>query len=115
MKINIKVTGIDKLTEALNTERTNERLKKAVQVNAAQVHRKANRKVPVITGFLKRSIQPPSFSSDGMYAIVRATAEYAPYIEFGTRFRAAKPYMTPAFNEVRQKFLDDVKKAMVGK
>lgn len=115
MKMNIKVTGIDELTAALDPGKTNEQLKKAVQVNAGQLHRKANRKVPVITGFLRRSILPPSFSPDGMSAIVRATAEYAPYVEFGTRFKAARPYMTPAFNEVRQQFLDDVKKAMAGK
>lgn len=113
MKIDIKVEGIGSLVDAFDTEKVNERLKKAVAKNSADLHRRASRKVPVDTGFLRRSILPPSFSSDGLYAIVRATADYAPYVEFGTRFMTARAFMAPAYNEIRQQFLDDVRKAMM--
>jgi len=41
---------------------------------------------------------------------VKATADYAGYVEKGTRFMAAKPYLEPSLNEVKPGFLDDLKR-----
>ena len=115
MKVNISVKGLDGLTAALASDTKKTKLQAVVKRNAANLQRKAVRKVPVDTGNLKRSINPPSFSSDYLYAIVRPTAEYAPYVEYGTRFMAAQPFLGPAYNEIRQQFLDDVRKVVTGK
>ena len=45
-----------------------------------------------------------------MSAEVEPTAEYAPYVELGTRFMEAQPYLGPAFNEQKEKFKKDMKK-----
>ena len=70
---------------------------------------KAQQNAPVDTGHLKRSIGL-NMTDAGMTAGVQPTAEYAPYVELGTRFMEAQPYLKPAFNEQKEKFKKDMKK-----
>jgi HK97 gp10 family phage protein len=51
--------------------------------------------VPVRTGFLRSTIQYTV--ADGVL-IVRATAPYAFWVEFGTRRMRARPYIRPAID-----------------
>jgi HK97 gp10 family phage protein len=51
--------------------------------------------VPVDTGTLRRSIHTV-FSPGGLRAIVGPSVAYSIFVEFGTRFMAARPYMRPA-------------------
>lgn len=62
-----------------------------------------------IGGTLKRSIGI-EITDGGMSAEVEPTAEYAPYVELGTRFMDAQPYLAPAFNDQKEKFKKDMKK-----
>jgi HK97 gp10 family phage protein len=57
----------------------------------------ARRNVPVDTGFLKSTIQKVG---SGASWIVTATANYAGYVEFGTRKMAAQPYLRPALESL---------------
>jgi HK97 gp10 family phage protein len=63
----------------------------------AAVATEAKRLAPVDTGRLRASIysQP---EADGVE--IGATAEYAAYLEHGTRFAPAQPYMQPAIYKV---------------
>ena len=45
-----------------------------------------------------------------MTAEVEPTADYAPYVEYGTRFMEAQPYLKPAFDDQKEKFKRDMKK-----
>ena len=45
---------------------------------------------------------------------VEPTAEYAPYLEYGTRFMKEHPFVKPALEKVKPKFIRDVKKIMGG-
>lgn len=112
MKVEIKAEGLEKLLEALTSDKKKVAFQKTVAKYSADLHRGATRKAPVDTGFLKRSINPPAFSDGGMTATVKAMAEYSPYLEYGTRFMAAQPFMEPAFNEIRQEFLNAVQKVV---
>ena len=47
-------------------------------------------------------------SDGGLLAKSEATAEYAPYVEWGTRYMEAQPYMKPAFNEQKEQFRRDM-------
>ena len=47
-----------------------------------------------------------------MTGIVKPTMEYAPYVEFGTRFMEAQPYIGPSFNKQTEQFKKDLKKLM---
>ena len=70
---------------------------------------KAQRNAPVDTGTLKRSIGI-DISDGGMTATVEPTAEYAPYVELGTRFMEAQPHLKPAFEEQKKQFEKDLQK-----
>jgi HK97 gp10 family phage protein len=55
--------------------------------------------VPVDTGFLRSTIHVERI--DHLALQVRADAEYAAFVEYGTSRMAAQPYMTPAIEAVR--------------
>src|SRR5690625_7466146 len=76
-------------------------VKKAVLVNGSELQRKAQRRVPVDTGFLKRSIEL-TIEDRGFTAKVSATAHYAPYLEWGTRFMYPRKFMGNSRAEERR-------------
>ena len=105
----IKVVGIEKLQKKLKKNVQLDDVKRVVRHNGAEMQEKAQRNAPVDTGTLKRSIGL-EITDGGMSAEVEPTAEYAPYVELGTRFMEAKPYLKPAFDEQKEKFKKDMKK-----
>jgi len=72
------------------------------------MQKKAQRNAPVDTGNLKNNIGL-EISDGGMTATVEPTAEYAPYVELGTRFMEAQPFLKPAFEEQKKQFEKDLK------
>jgi len=99
------------LIKALEKASKTDGIKKAVQLNASELQRKAQRRAPVDTGFLRRSITL-DFKDSGMTASIKPTAEYAPYVEYGTRFMSAQPFIRPSFYEQEKKFIKDIEKLM---
>ena len=63
---------------------------------------------PVDTGHLRSTIGPPNFSGDGrsggMEAAISATARYAVYVEWGTRYMAPRAFLGPALDRVGPEF-----------
>lgn len=56
---------------------------------------------PVDTGRLRSSIQHEISLDDGeITGRVGTNVEYAPYVEFGTRYWAGKPFLIPALYQV---------------
>lgn len=97
------------------------KIARIVQLNTAELTQKAKARAPVSTektnpggahGQLKRSIIP-SVGSGGLAGKVNATVDYAEYVEMGTRFMAAQPYMRPAFDQQKEIFLKDMKKLLM--
>ena len=105
----IKVVGIEKLQKKLKKNVQMEDVKRVVRHNGAEMQEKAQRNAPVDTGTLKRSIGL-EITDSGMAAEVEPTAEYAPYVELGTRFMEAQPYLKPSFDDQKEKFKKDMKK-----
>ena len=105
----IKVVGIEKLQKKLKKNVQMEDVKRVVRHNGAEMQEKAQRNAPVDTGTLKRSIGL-DITDSGMAAEVEPTAEDAPYVELGTRFMEAQPYLKPAFDDQKEKFKKDMKK-----
>ena len=105
----IKVVGIEKLQKKLKKNVQMEDVKRVVRHNGAEMQEKAQRNAPVDTGTLKRSIGL-EITDSGMAAEVEPTADYAPYVELGTRFMEAQPYLKPAFDDQKEKFKKDMKK-----
>ena len=84
-------------------------VKSIVRYHTSDLNRRAQVKVPVDTGFLKRSIRL-SIEGGGLTGKVTAHADYAGYVEKGTRFMRAQPYMEPALNEVKEGFIADLER-----
>ena len=61
--------------------------------------------VPVRTGFLQSTIYHQVDESN-LAKDFGATADYASYVEFGTRTMAAQPFIRPAFDANQQRLLD---------
>lgn len=64
----------------------------------------AQQRAPVRTGYLRDSI---FHLKDGKYHRVIVTAGYAYFVEFGTRFMAAIPYLRPALEALDKRQIVD--------
>jgi HK97 gp10 family phage protein len=116
----IKLEGMEKLQVKLKKNVQMSDVKRVVKANGAALQEAAQRKAPVGTpqstgipgyvgGTLKRSIVL-EIRDGGLTAEVEPTAEYATYVEYGTRFMNAQPYMRPSYNQQKEKFKSDMKK-----
>jgi len=105
------VLGADVLIKQLKANANVDDVKKAVKLNTSEMQQKAQRYAPVDTGNLKRSIGF-DLTEKNLNGHVGATAEYAPYVNYGTRYMTAQPFLTRAFNEQKQLFVKDLKRLM---
>lgn len=120
MARSIKVEGLDKLQKNLKDACTMDDVKRVIRHNGAELqskmmkkadfkgHYEGNRFVPP-TGTTKRSISL-DVKDSGLTAEVGATTHYAPYLEYGTRFMSAQPFVKPALDEQVPKFKSDMQK-----
>ena len=105
----LTMTGTNKLRKKLQQNSKLDAVKRVVKMNGAELQAKAQRNAPVDTGTLKRSIS--LVLRDGVLtAESEATAEYAPYVEWGTRFMNAQPFMRPAYYAQKEQFKRDLNK-----
>lgn len=107
----IRIVGAKELQAKIKVNGNMDAVKRIVQMNGAELQQKAMRGAPVDTGNLKRSIGL-RLTDGGMTAEVEPTAEYAPYVEYGTRFMNAKPYMRPAYDAQKTRFKSDLERLM---
>lgn len=109
----IKVSGLNKLQKALKENVTLDDVKRVVSHNGSQLQRKmqknADFKMGYQTGQTKRSIGL-EIKNSGFAAEVGPETEYAPYLEYGTRFMDAQPFIKPAYDEQKEKFKRDMQK-----
>lgn len=78
---------------------------------ALQTQNKARQIAPIDTGNLRRSIQATGWEDvekDLIYH-VQAKAEYAGYVEYGTKKMSARPFLEPSANEALEDFIRRVK------
>ncbi|MCS7124780.1 MAG: HK97 gp10 family phage protein [Candidatus Bathyarchaeota archaeon] len=98
VEIAITTEGVEGLQKALRS--LDESMQRAVQEKlekwAMEVREDAKALAPVRTGRLRGSIYA---KTSGWTVEVGATAEYAIYVEFGTRHMQAQPFIRPAFEE----------------
>ena len=107
--MSIKIVGVEELQAKLKKNVRMDDVKRVVQQNGSELQSKAQNYAPVDTGTLKLSIGL-NITDGGLTAKSEATAEYAPYQEWGTRYMEAQPYMKPAFNDQKHQFKSDMKR-----
>lgn len=64
---------------------------------------------PIVVRGLTKSVAP---ANGEMYMTIEAEMFYAPFVEYGTRFMAARPYMTPAV-EMHRSELQELARQMI--
>lgn len=111
MKSTFSLKGLDELEKALKEKATMQDVKDVVKMNGAEMQAKAMRNAPVDTGALKRYIMISIFDG-GFTSRVNSLMNYAPYVEYGTRFMNAKPFLKPAFNQQKIQFRNDLNRLM---
>lgn len=105
----IRWHGMKELQSGLKDAAKLEAVKRIVLQNGSEMQQASMRLVPVDTGTLKRSINL-SIEDDGLTAVLTPRASYAPYVEYGTRFAEAQPFVRPAFDRQAVIFKRDIEK-----
>lgn len=105
--IQISIKGMDKLKKKYRGAHRilQSELQEAASISGLKIQNTARRNAPRQTGNLRRRIEAYPFRKFGMK--VEPRAEYSDFVEFGTRFMRAQPYMRPAL----QSSLPYIKKA----
>ena len=112
----IRIEGLEELQKQLKKNADMQKVKSLVRKHGGQLQnnmtRKADFKEGYQTGTTKRSISETGviFKDDGLTAEVGPTTDYAEYLEFGTRFMDAQPFVKPALEEQSKKFESDLRK-----
>lgn len=124
----IRITGDKELLKKLSKNLDKTLVKNAVKRNGSQLETKAKREAEKFkghyewvkgqgkqfvrpTGHLKDSINT-ELTDGGMTAEVAPHTEYAAYVEFGTRFMDAQPYLKPAFDKQIKEFRKDLERCV---
>lgn len=110
----LKLNGLDALEVALKRKARNvskKALSTVVRMNASELQQNAMRNAPCQTGALRRSITM-KLENTGLVAIIQPYMDYAPYVEYGTRFMLAKPFIRPAYQQQAEKFKSDLKRLL---
>lgn len=111
----MKINGLEELQAKLKSNVTLDHVKTVVQVNGDELNNKMKRQTTAAfvmgysTGDTARSINTV-FSDGGLTATVAPGTDYSMYVEWGTRFMAAEPFVRPAFDAQKTIFINDLKK-----
>lgn len=109
----IRIEGIEELEKALKENVTMEDVKKVVRQNGAEMQQKIQANADFDkgyqTGATKRSVGL-EIKEGGFCAEVEPTTEYSPYLEYGTRFMEAQPFVKPGYDEQVKQFKRDMQK-----
>ncbi|MBR5290163.1 MAG: HK97 gp10 family phage protein [Erysipelotrichaceae bacterium] len=109
----IEVKGLDKLEKSLKENVTMDDVKRVVRKNGSELQNKVQDNAEFSkgyqTGTTKRSIGL-EIKNSGFTAEVEPTTEYSPYVEYGTRFMEAQPFVKPGYEVQKKKFESDMQK-----
>lgn len=110
--------GSEPLMRALQTAANQNAHKAIVKKFGSQLQstaqRKANFTQGYATGATKRSIKL-EIKDGGFVAKVEASTDYSGYLEKGTRFMDAQPFMKPALDQIEPLFVSDLRRAGIVK
>lgn len=113
----IKFKGLDKLQKKLKKNAEMADVKKVVKFHGGQLSERMKAQTQqsftrgYSTGDTASSINV-EITDGGLEARVGPTTNYAEYVEYGTRFMEAEPFVRPALDAQKDKFKSDLKKLM---
>lgn len=110
----VKWEGVEKLQVKLKKNANLKEVKEIVKLNGDELNKRMKRKTTsaftkgYTTGTTARSINT-ELSDGGLTASVGPTTDYALYVEYGTRFMTAEPFVRPSLETQKKLFLKDMK------
>ncbi len=111
----IKITGIKELEAKLKKNATLDDARTVVKKNGAELQTLMTRNANFVKGYsigtTRRSIRS-TYTDSGLTVEVKPTTYYSPYLEYGTRFMSAQPFVRPSFNIQKEIFKRELKKLM---
>lgn len=107
----MKISGIDALQKKLRKNATLDDVKHVVKSNILSMNKNMQNLAPVDTGNMKRSITS-EFTDGGFTGTTEPHTDYAGYVEYGTRFQAAQPFVKPAFDAQKKVFKNDLERLL---
>jgi HK97 gp10 family phage protein len=113
VSVKVTVTGQTEVRAALAklSRSVHAQAKQVVAATCLHVETGAKMRCPVRTGRLRSSIHS-DIASDGLSGTVGTNVVYARPVEFGSRGRAPKPFLIPAFEAERLKFVAALRAAL---
>jgi len=113
--ITTKIIGDEEVMRKIKilAEKNVKALKGVMNKSVLVVERRAKKEVPVLTGRLRSSItNEVKKEGAGYVGIVGTNVVYAPFVEFGTAIRKAKPYLFPALKNSQRDIIRFLKVAI---
>lgn len=111
--LGLKVYGTKKLKVNLKDKRQMKLVKGIVKKNTAILNQEMVKaavfKGGYSTGRTRQSISL-YIGDNGLYGKVHPNTKYSPYVEYGTRFMSAQPFVKPAFQKAKKEFIKDLEK-----
>lgn len=98
---NLKVVGVERVVGKLRKNATMNDIKNVVKSNVSDMTKNAQRLAPVDTGHLKGSTIATIGDLEGSTDV---GAHYGGYVNNGTRFMSAQPFLTNAFELQSENF-----------
>ena len=107
----VKLEGFEELKARLKKNVKLEDVKACVRKHGSEMQNTAQEICPRASGRLSDSIKL-ELTDGEMTAEVAPHKNYAAYVEYGTRFMDAQPYMRPAYMQESARFKADLAKLM---
>lgn len=111
MKKMMTLNGADAIRKKLSRNADMHAFKDIVQTNTSELKTETQRRAPVKTGYLQRSIVM-SMDASGLSGNVNTMADYAQMVNDGTRYQAPNPFITDSFYIQKIKFMEDLRRIM---
>lgn len=115
MGVSVKIVGLEKLQRKLKRNASLRDVKTVVQMNGKRLEERIKQNTKTAfsrgysEGFTADSASGRSFD-DGLSYEAGIGMDYNPYTEYGTRHMEPEPVVTPAFEEVAERFRSDMKR-----
>lgn len=113
--MSVKVEGLEALIGNLKENVTLNDVKRVVAHNGARLEQqmKAQTTKAYVKGYSTGDTASSigmKIEANGMRAVVEATMDYDPYVEYGTRYMEPEPIVQPSLDVVAPQFVSDLKR-----
>ena len=113
MSKSIFFAGLEELDGKLKKNVTLSDVKRVVRNNGSKlqsnIQKNADFSKGYATGTTKRSVNL-QIGANGLEASSEPQTDYSQYVEWGTRFMEAQPFVRPGFVETKENFKSDMRK-----